>query len=358
MPDEQGRYLAIAPEPEDTYNVLGTDASPDTGALPTPVIAVDASGYDVDPPSDAEIRPDSLFSRAPNARRGGEYMPQGSAATRVDTHSLLWWLRLALGEYQFTSEGGDTIPDTDPAEQFHLHEFWPTEGIWLPSFVVFGAKDLYELQTAGATVSQLQLAVSRNEMATLDVQVRGARDTKTDTRLSTMTGLLPDAADAAFQDVTVKIGGEAEAVEQLQLTIANNLDEASPFALGSRFGQRRPQIQGLDVQFQFTLKHDTAQHLERLWGSADGPTKEGAAEFPVEIEIGPPDGSKVVFDLPRCAYETVPTQVQGRQRITNQVQGRAYRDTITLDDNTEHDAAMLATVHSETDEITIPESGS
>lgn len=358
MDDEQGRYLALAPEPKDTFNVLGTAKEPSTSALPEPVIAVDASSYDVDPPSDAEIRPDSLFSRAPNTRRGGTYMPQGAASVRVDTKSLVWWLRLALGEYAFTSEGGDTIPDTDPEESFHLHEFWPTEGIWLPSFVVYGAKDLYELQTAGATVSELQLSVSTDEIATLDPQVRAARDTKASTRLSDMLALIPDAADAAFQDFTVKIGGEAEAIEQLQLTISNNLDEQSPFGLGSRFGQRRPQIQGLDVQFQFRLKHDTAKHLERLWGSEQGPTREGAAEFPVEIEIAPPDGSKIVIELPRCVYETVPTQVQGRQRITNQVAGRAYRDTITLADASEHQAAMLATVHSEAGEAQIPENSS
>lgn len=297
----------------------------------SPQFTVDIGSTTVDVPSDTQLLFEGGIGRGIRLHQPGWYSPAGNVVYMGDVDTLAPLLKWTLGGYQFTSEGG--------AGDLNLHECWGARETILPSFTTWLGKDVFEQVVRGGVASQLQLQVSDGYLqATVDgLFSRDERGTLDEDVLAS----LPLPPPLTFPRMRLWVGGTGDGdelsakVTDLTVTVNNNADAGAARGIGSRYAQRTIPAGQRDVTVGFTCWYDSTDHIERVWGSANGPSEDGSAELPIRLVGDSGDAGSITIDTPRGIVTGVSTQPSGRTRIAQQVSYRALLDTVTLEDATD-----------------------
>lgn len=329
------RYAKLGPEDE-----YGSDTLPPVRAT------VDIASASLDVPEDTMAEYEGGIGRAPRLHRPGWYAPEGNIEWAADVDTLGWALRWVLGGYLFTDGGGD--------DGHHLHEFYGSTSTELPSFAAWLGKDVFEHVFRGCVASSLQLEVS-DGYAMLQLGVVAAKDEK-GTIDEEVLASLPQPPPLTFPNVRFWVGGHdsadevSAAIRSLTLEIDNNTDADGARGLGSRFAQRTPPAEQRATTVQFTSHYSGTDHIERVWGSSDGPSEDGSTELPLHLEAQVGDYGRLHVQLPRVVFSSVDTEPSGRDRIEQQVTATALLDDVQLDDDSTVESELLARLHNDQDE--------
>lgn len=330
------------------YLKLAEEASYAVEPIPTPQITLDIASSTIDVPSDTQAIWEGGIGRGPRTHRPGYYSVSGNVVVAVDVHTVAFLLKWALGGYVFTADS--------PTTGTNLHEFYGARDIVLPSFTSWLGKDVFEQFVRGCTASQLTLEVS-DGYAQLTMDVLAAQDGR-GTLDEAVLDQLPLPPPLTFPNLRLWVGGTSSgdevsaAIQDLTLTINNNGDADAARGLGSRFPQRVPPAGQRETTLEFTAWYDSTDHIERVWGDANGPSDDGSTELPIRIEGDAGADGLLRIDLPRAIFTEVQTQPTGRTRIDQQVNATAFLDTVALEDTTEVETEIYARLTNDQSEVT------
>lgn len=316
-------------------------------ALPTPEFTQDIASSSIDVPSDTELIWEGGIGRGRRSHAPGYYNVPGNVVIPTDIHTLPWLLKWTLGGYTFT----------DVTDGLNIHELYAVHERELFPFVTWLGKDVFEQIVRACTASQLTIEVSDGyAQATLE-QV-GAKDEK-GTLDQQILDELPLPPNLTFPAFRFWVGGTASGDERsakirsLTLTINNNTDASQARGLGSRYPQRIIPAGQRDITVSFTTYYDSAEHVERVWGQASGPSDDGSTELPLQIKADAGSHGSLTASLPRVVFNEVQTQPSGRSEIEQTVTAQALLDTITLNDGvTDVESEILATATNDRAEMT------
>ena len=301
----------------------GLAVEPAFGDGPVPAdVHVDIASASLDTPDEAVIYYEGGLGRGRNVSRPGYYHPEGDVVWAVDVRTIALALRAALGGYAFGDSAGDN--------GLSRHHLWASDDADLPSLTVELGKDAFEHIFDGCVVDEFVLEVE-DEFATVTLELIGRKDRKG--TIKAVTDLsLPDEYPLAFVDSTIAINGtdESAKLKSYTLTIANNIATDAGQRHGTRFPARLEATEreiGLEAELEFV----DSEHLERVWGSSEGPSEEGPAEVELELALdGGADGSATI-ELPRTLVHTVEAEVSGRDEVEQTITAAALVDTLTID---------------------------
>jgi hypothetical protein len=309
------------------YGAFAEEASYNENPAPEPDFFVDITGASLDAPSDTEMIYGGGLGRSAFLHRPGFYSPAGNVVYAFDVRTIAFLLKWALGEYVYTAGGGTGA--------LNLHECYGTEDDILPSFCARIGKDLFEHVFSGCCLNQLQLQME-GEFCVATADIIAAVDAK-DTLRAIADVTLPTEYPLAFHEATAySVSGSYETewsanVKSLTLTINNNLSAEAGRTIGTRYPRRIPANERLTT-FAANLWFDSDDELEKLWGGASGPAATGPAEGFLRVVLDGGAGGEVRLDLPKYIYTQVQQQPSGRSELVQAVTGRAFPDTVTLED--------------------------
>jgi hypothetical protein len=289
-------------------------------------VFIDPRSIAMDVPGESDAIVPSAFGRAPNRKFAGFYAPSGDFSYNGNVRNLAHCLKWVLGGYAFTA---GVTPGTDP----NLHESWGSDTRILPSVQGRFGKDNFEHLFSGIVFDTLSIEVE-DELAIVTVEANASKDAKAALQTpAAVLAALPVELEIPFSKVTVTFGGvvQARKVKTLTFNIGNNSDPEMGRYLGSRYAGRIPANERettIEAEVDFS---DTAE-IERIWGSPTGPSDEGSATFPVELTFAGTDGQSCTVQLPKFFWQTVETQPEEREEITQALEGRALSSSVTLDD--------------------------
>lgn len=313
------RYCGIAEETE-------------FGQTPAPAAEVhlDIASSTLDPPSDTNIIYDGGARRSARIYRPGFYAPAGNVVYGLDVRTIGWFLKWALGNYEFHSGGG--------AGSFHLHEIYGSEYVILPSFCARVGKDIFEHVFSGCTINSLEINVGDALcMATVDIVAK--KDSKAALEVGSL--LFPDEYPIAFHEVTAFLKGSPDVeisakVKELTLTINNNVAADQGRHIGSRFPARVP-ANDRETTLSMDLFFEDTEMLESLWGASTGPSDCGSEEYGLSLVLDTDPCAafgKLVIDLPKMVNTSVTQDPSGRTEMVQSVEARALIDEVSLENGT------------------------
>ncbi len=269
----------------------------------------------LDTPDEPSIVIEGGLGRAARYLKAGYYAPSGNVVFPADAQNLLYFLRWALGQYEWVEGGGATPP--------HSHYMWAGDGLILPSFTSRIGKDQFEHVFGGCTINGLQIEIS-DGLVQVTPDIIAAEDSKAhpdeieDFGDLTLTSLSP----LAFHEATMSSGPTSKDVHSLTINIANNVDDSAGRGLGSRHPQRLPAGER-EVTAEMELWFDDTDELRSFWGGNTGPSGEQST-WELEVVLEDPDGNKVTITLPDCRHQAVNLQPSGRDRLVQSVSARAF----------------------------------
>lgn len=309
------------------YAGFAEEASYLEDPAPAATFFADILSATLDAPSDVELIHGGGLGRNAFLHRPGFYAPAGNIVYAFDVATLTYLLKWALGEYEFTSEGG--------TGSLNLHEIYGTNDDEVPSFCARVGKDLFEHVFSGCCLNSLQLQIE-GEWCLATADIIAAVDAK-DTLKTIAQVTLPTENPLAFHELTAyKVSGAYETewsanIKSLTLNIANNLSAEAGRTIGSRHPRRIPAGERVTT-FAANLWFDTTDELEAFWGGATGPAATGPTEAFLRIVADGGADGEVRIDLPKYIYTQVQQQPSRRGEMVQAVTGRAFPDTVTLED--------------------------
>ncbi len=326
------------------YCGIAEEATYGEGPPPEAEVHLDISGSSLDVPGDANIIYDGGARRTARIYRPGFYAPAGNVVYALDINTIGYFLKWALGEYEFTSTGG--------AGSLHLHEMWGTEDSTLPSFCARVGKDLFEHVFSGCAVNSLEINVGDGLcMATVDIAAQ--KDAKT----TLEAGELDFPADypLAFHEVTariVKAGPDEDIstqIKDLTLTINNNAAADDGRHIGNRHPARIP-VNDRETTLSLAMHFEDLDMLERYWGDSGGPAAAGSEEFKMAIVLDAGDNKKLEIFLPKVIVTTPQQQPSGRAQLEQSVDIRALVGEVELQDASKKESEILCSLENEATE--------
>jgi len=304
---KRNRYIGIIEETE----FGATD-------ILTPAIYLDIASTSLDAPSNSQLFYTGGLGRGTSKVVHGAYMPDGDIQYAADLHSIGYFLKWALGQYNFTED----IGEPHEPDEMNLHEFYRTEYANLPSFQAQVGKDIFEHIFIGCTINSLTLELS-NEFLNVTANVVCKKDIIEETIKDINLDMLPQNMPIAFHQVRARIKNidQSAEIKSLTLTIENNINAEDGMGIGSRYTNRH--IAGeSNINLSMEMYFDNIDKIEHL---------QLGQTFPVEITIF--DGmDNLTILLPNCIYEVVNQQPSGRDEIVQSVECKALMGTITLYD--------------------------
>jgi hypothetical protein len=296
----------------------------------------DIASATLDAPTETEMEWPGGLSRGRRTRRPGPYVPGGNVVCAVDVNTIFYLLYLLFGDYE----------QDGPDEELYTYSLQPQRNnLILPSGTFLLGKDAFEHEFAGGTVSQLTLNVDK-EFARATADVIAQKDAKNAIKAEanlTMSAAYP----LAFHELTVELdeGDESAYVESVTLTINNNAAGDAGVNMGSRYPAR---IYAGDIQVSFSLNvafEDTGEK-EKFWGGANGPSDDGSTSVDLTLTFDSGSYGSLVFSLPSVIYDAVPIQPSGRDRIVQNITGRAFYDDTS-------ETEILATLENKIDHVAV-----
>jgi hypothetical protein len=300
----------------------------------------DITGATLDTPDNPNIVYTGGLGRAPRIIRPGYYSPSGNAVQGVDVDSMAYFLRWALGGYQYATD---------------RHYIYGIDDVCLPSFTTRIGKDAYEHIFAGCKINTLEIS-AEDSIATVTLDMLGQKDSKG--TLAAYDALSIGANNLlAFHEVTAKIKGESDVafgdvsaiVKSLTLTINNNIDATQGRSIGSRF-PRRLNAQGREVTLSLSLYFADTKYKEKFWGSASGASAtDGTEEFGLQILMTQESGKAITFALPRCVITSNQQQPSARDELVEQISVTAMFQNYVADDGVpiDIDTDIFATIQND-----------
>jgi len=326
------RYGGITEETE-----FGQNPAPDAH------VHLDISSSSLDVPGDTNIIYDGGARRTARLYRPGFYAPAGNIVYGLDIRTIGWFLKWALGNYKFTTGGGEGL--------LNLHEFYGTESTLLPSFCARIGKDIFEHVFSGCTVNSLEINVG-NELCMATVDIVAQKDSKAALEAGALQ--FPIEYPLAFHEVTAfLIGGDeiSTEIQEFTLTIANNVAADQGRHIGSRFPARVPASER-QTTLSLTRFHENTDMLEKLWGAQEGPANEGSTEYGLRLELDSGEHGKLIITMPKIINTSVQQQPSSRDMMTQPVEIRALMTELTLDDGTV-EGEVLCSLDNNEDEMDV-----
>jgi len=331
------RYCGIVEETE-----YGQDPAPSAH------VHLDIASSSLDSPSDPHIIYGGGARRSARVYRPGFYSPSGNIVYGLDVRTIGWFLKWALGDYDFTALGG--------SNGNNLHEIWGTHDVILPSFCARIGKDIFEHVFSGCVVNSLEINVGDALcMATVDVAA------KNDAKAALETGELsfPEEYPIAFHEVNaylIENSSETDIgarIKEMTLTINNNADASAGRHVGNMHPARVP-VGDRETTLSLTLFHENTDFLEKFWGGSTGPDKCGPTEFGLKlvIDTSPCEThGKLEILLPKVISTSTQQQPSGRDEMDQPVEVRALFDMVTLEDASEEESEILCSLENDEDEM-------
>lgn len=295
---------------------------------------VDIQSSSLDAPSGTEMYYPGGIGRGLRTRRPGWYRPEGDVVYGWDIRTITHLLRWTLGEYVWTSG----------APGNNLHEIWPTASATLPSFTTRIGKDLFEHVFAGCVADSLELDLA-SDFLLATMGVSASKDAKASIT-SEDNLLLPSEFPLAFHEVTLSLPDASDVsanVRALKLSIANGLLAESGRGIGSRYPYRMD-AGARDVTLTADFYYESTDHLEAMWGDANGPSDSGATDYALTITADAGADGQLVLHAPSAHFTKVSTTGSGRDEIVLSTEIRLMTGTLTLDDASTASGELLASV--------------
>jgi len=313
-----------------------------------------SSGLDV--PGDTDLVYEGGLGRSSRTRRPGFYSPEGDVVYAFDIKTIAFMLKMALGGYKYTSEGGGDIPDTDPTENFNLHEIWGTNDSILPSFTTRIGKDHFEHVFKGCVIDSLEINVE-GEYAQATASINSAVDAKATIKtIEDIVDELPGEYPLAFYDLTSIIqndGSDEEIrkdVKSFTLTINNNLDAEAGRGMGSRHPQRII-ANNREITGSLDLFYKNTDAIEKIWGGSEGPSNSGATEFEQRLKFESGEYGEMEIEMPRVVYTSVEQQPSGTDELVVSASFKAYQTDLNKEGGGDLKTEILVTVENTEGEI-------
>jgi len=288
---------------------------------------VDKTSSSLDTPSDTEMIYGGGFRRDPYLHAPGFYAPTGNVAFAANIKTLTFFLRWALGDYNYEENYGENGMD--------LHECWGSESVKLPSFITKLGKDKFEHVFNGCVLNSLQLQVE-GEFLVVTADIVAKKDHHDDIKEDNYS-FYEDIPLLTFHHTSVEITDmrngnsvESDEIKNLTLEINNNVSADDGRALGDRHPVRL--LAGeREVTADMNLFYDDVKVVREFWGADDGPSLAGTGEFKVEITISHHDDNEnenanATITLPKCIFTSVDVQPSGRDKLEPSVTARAFTE--------------------------------
>lgn len=291
-------------------------------------VFIDPRSIAMDVPSESDAIVPSAFGRAPNRKYAGFYAPSGDFAFNGNVRNLAHCLKWVLGGYAFTA---GATPGTDP----NIHESWGSDTRILPSVQARMGKDNFEHLFQGMVFDTLSIEVE-DELSIVTIEANASKDGKAALQSpAAVLAALPIEIEIPFTKVTVTFNGvvQARKVKTLTFNIGNNSDPEMGRYLGSRYAGRIPANER-EVTIECEVDFSDTSEIERIWGGANGPTDIGSSTFPVELTFAGAAGQSCSIQLPKFFWQTVETQPEEREEISQSLEGRALASSVELEDGT------------------------
>lgn len=309
------RYVGIKEEAS-----FGTEA-----AAPMTYDLIDGvASMGLDAPDDPNI-PLPTLGRFQGKHVPGFYSPAGSLEYTLDIHTIGWFLKWALGGYEFTA-GVDDAPNT--------HEFWAQEGYALKSSTIRVGKDTFEHVFLGSVFNKLDLSIE-NELLTMKADILSQKDAKAALR-GTLTEIDPDLFPIAFYNAQTKVGGTdiSSIVASFGFAHDNGIKPEDGQGQNSRFPYLFRAGAGSE-EISIKKKYDEGSaELEAFWANATGPSNNPHTPFAVEEIFQSGDFGSMTFKFPSCYYKKVPTDIKGADPRQPELGIMPESGNITLADGT------------------------
>lgn len=306
------RYVGI--KEEATY---GTEASDSTYDF-------DMGSVGLDSPDDPNIALPTL-QRFQTRHIPGFYSPGGPMEYPIDIHTIGWFLKWALGGYEFT-EG------TSPAK--NVHEFWATPEYELPSFTTRVGKDNFEHVFIGCIINKLNLSIE-NELAMAKLDVVAQQDTK-DALRETLNTLDPTLFPMAFYNVATTIDAVdvSADVKTWSWDFSNGVKPEDGQGQGSRFPYHMKPGAGectLGVKWEGDIE-DIEDKIEEYWANAAGPGTDHHTSFITQSVFSSGTKGQMTVKFPACYYKRVPTDLKGADPLAPDLSIGTEAAEVTLAD--------------------------
>lgn len=294
------RYVGFREEDPTNYGGLVADTTYD----------FDVASMGLDAPDDPNIVLPTL-NRFQTRHMPGFYSPSGPMEYAMDINTIGYFLKFALGGYEFTEGALETDEN--------IHEFWATPGYTLPSFNARVGKDTFEHIFLGCVIDKLGLSIE-NELATIKADMLAQRDQQGALR-ETLNDPDPDLYPLAFYNSKVELGGTdvSQDVRKFTWDYANGIKAEEGQGLGSRFPYyMKGRAGSCDVGLK--LYDDSVDLLQDFWGNDTGPADSVIAgeagvdtqtPFSLESYFESGDFGNMTMEFASCYYKKVPTDISG-----------------------------------------------
>ena len=314
------------------YAGFAEEYSFNPGTPPAAIFHIDIGSATLDVPADPNLHFEGGLYRGRKIIRPGFYAPAGNVVYPVDIRSIAYILKWALGKYKFTEDEGG----------MNTHEIYGVEDLVLPSFCTRLGKDNFEHIFTGCTINSLEIKIE-GEYVFVTADIVAARDYK---------GAVEAIADLklfaeyplSFIDSTISLTSDYSCkFKGITISITNNPDVAAGKGFGSRHPCRMP-IGARDIDISGNLYFEDSLEYEKFWGASGGisaglPTNE---ELIITILSG--DYGSMAIKMPKFMFTDLKTPPSGRTEIVQAFSGIALMEKVTLDDETEIDTDLIATI--------------
>lgn len=327
----------------DIFRYAGYGEENTFGTAVAAAFHTDITGATLDTPDNPNIVYGGGLGRSPRIIRPGFYSPSGNTVQGVDVDSFAYFLRWALGGYQYSTD---------------RHYVYGLDDVCLPSFTSRIGKDSYEHVFAGCKINTLEISAD-DSIATATLDIVGQKDSSA--TLAAYDALSLGANPMlAFHEMTASVKGEGDSVfsdisaivKSLTLTINNNIDAANGRTIGSRF-PRRLNAQARDVTLSLSLWFEDNTYREKFWGSAGGAGTDGTEEFALKVKLDQGGGKSIEFAMPRVVVTGDVQQPSGRDELVETVNMTAMFQNYAVDDGVpiDIDTDIFATILNDTADL-------
>lgn len=268
------------------------------GGSPGDWTVYDFDSADITPPDDQYETFESSALRSSIYAAPGAYISEGSVSVPATLNGLEKIIEGALGGL----EGG--ISTT------------------LSTFHMAIGKEEFEHLFTGMAIDSLEMSYEDGFLV-LSLDVVGGEDEKNPLPTVEATELPEEVFTALDGGFTISGADYTAKVEEMTLTIDNNIDVEETMPASQRF----PTVitpQDLEVDLDLDITFENSDELERFWGGATGP-EEGVQTSEVELDfVG--DAGEFTVDIPRAICQTYESEVSGSEPIDQSLTYEALFD--------------------------------
>lgn len=278
------------------------------------------------------------MERTANRTKKGFYSPSGSSEYAMDLLSLQYFLRYAMGGYNF-------VDNADDPDEFNIHEIYQTSSRILPSFSAFVGKDTFEHQFSGLVIDKIGISVS-DGLCNCSFDVIGKQDFRDDLKNESEITKHEGYPLAFYEVRTYKDENDISpditnwAWEHSNSGTAKQ-GQGSMFPSKIRANAAAPTLK-IDMEFE------DESLLQEYWGGANGPTPK-TDYFSLQSDFVDENGYMMNFKLPKCYLKNVPQTIEGSDVITQSLELGLLADVVTLnDESTKVKTPLLANILNDT----------